>query len=69
MMEGVQSCSAMAQAGRESNTFEVLVFFSYFLLFYSLLFLPLFLFSDVGKEVGREQWMVRKDIGVHKGDR
>jgi hypothetical protein len=68
-VEGVQSCSAKAQGGREGNTFKILVFSPIFLLFCSLLFLSLFLFSSVGKEVGREWRMVRKDIGVHKGDR
>jgi hypothetical protein len=49
MVEGVQSCSAMAQGGREGNTFKVLEFFSYFLLFCSLLFAPLFLFQTQGR--------------------
>jgi hypothetical protein len=33
--------------------------------------LPLYVplsFSDVGKEVRREQWIVRRDVGVHEGD-
>jgi hypothetical protein len=69
MVEGVQSCSTMAQRGREGNTFEILVFTPIFLLFCSLLFLSLFLFSSTGKGVGRERRMVQKDIGVCKGDR
>jgi hypothetical protein len=68
MVEGVQSCSAMAQGGREGNTFEILVFLpvSFFPCF--LLFPSLFLFLGVGKEVRRERRMVHKDIGVRKGD-
>jgi hypothetical protein len=43
--------------------------FSYFLLFRSLLFPSIFLFSGAGKEVRREWRMVRREIGVRKGDR
>jgi hypothetical protein len=48
----------MAQGGREGNIIEILVFSPIFLLFLSLLFPCLFVFSDAGKEVGREQRMV-----------
>jgi hypothetical protein len=68
MVEGVQSCSAMARGGREGNTFEILVFFPIVLLFRSLLLPSLFLFLGVGKEVVRERQMLQKDIGVRKGD-
>jgi hypothetical protein len=36
MVEGDESCSTMAQEGREDNAFEILVFSSYF--FFSPLF-------------------------------
>jgi hypothetical protein len=67
MVEGVQSYSARSQGGTGGNTFKILVFLpiSFFLL--SPLFVPLF--SGVGKEVRREWRMLRKDIGVRKGDR
>jgi hypothetical protein len=58
----------MAQGGRDGNTFEILVFLpiSFFPRF--LLFLSTFFFLEVGKEVRREQQMMRKDIGVRKGN-
>jgi hypothetical protein len=68
-VEGVQSFSAMTLGGREGNTFKILVFFFLFSFFFALSsFRPSFLFIGTGKEVVRERWMVRKDIGVHKGD-
>jgi hypothetical protein len=57
-VEGVQSCSAMTKGGREGNTFMVLVFLLFPSFSLSLLFPPLFLFLDAGKEVGREWQMV-----------
>jgi hypothetical protein len=68
-MEGVQSCSAMAQGGREGSTFEILVFLpiSFFFLL-SPFFRHSFFFLDTGKKVRRERLMVRNDIRVHKGD-
>jgi hypothetical protein len=67
MVEGVQSCSAMAQGGREGNTFEINVFFpiSFFLALSS--FCPSFFFLGARKEVRQEMRMVCKDIGVNKG--
>jgi preprotein translocase subunit SecG len=52
-MEGVQSCSTMAQGGREGITFKILVFLpiSFFALSF---FLSLFLFSR-HKEEGKER--------------
>jgi hypothetical protein len=69
MVEGVQSSSAMAQGGREGNTFEILVFLpiSFFVAF-SFLYHSFF-FPGVGKEVRREWLLVCKDIGVCNGDR
>jgi hypothetical protein len=66
---GVQSCSAMAQGGREANTFEVQVFFPYFNSFsLSPLTVPLSFFKR--RERGRERTADGgKDIGVNKGDR
>jgi hypothetical protein len=68
MVEGVQSCSAMAEGGREGNTFEILVLhhISFFALSF---FYPSFFFPGIGKEVRREQQMVCKDIGLRKEDR
>jgi hypothetical protein len=54
MVEGVQSCSAMARERREGNTFEILVFPSYFFFSRSLLFSSLFLFSR-HREGGKER--------------
>jgi hypothetical protein len=53
-VEGVQSCSTMAQGGREGNTFKILVFLpiSFFLAF--SFFRPSLFFPGVVKEVRRE---------------
>jgi hypothetical protein len=67
MVEGMQSNSAMAQGGRNGITFEILVFLpiSFFALSF---FRPSFFFLGTEKEVRREWWMDRKDIGVRKGE-
>jgi hypothetical protein len=59
MVDGVQSCSAMAQGGRKFNTFKTLVPLPIFLFFFcSILFHPSFLFCpDTGKEV-RIEWQM-----------
>jgi hypothetical protein len=67
-VEVLQSCSAMAHGGRKGNTLEILVLLriSFFDLFF---FRPsFFFFTGTEKEVRREQQMVRKDIGVCKGN-
>jgi hypothetical protein len=67
-MEGVQSCSAIAQGGREGNTFEVLVHSPISFFFVLSSFCPSFFFLDAGREVRREQRIMQKDIGVCKGN-
>jgi hypothetical protein len=55
MVEGIQSCSAMAQGGREGNTFKILLFLPIsFLLSLSLLFPSLFPFCR-HREGGKER--------------
>jgi hypothetical protein len=53
-VEGVQSCSAMPQEERGSNTTKILVFLLFPFLSLSLLSIPLS-FLGVGKEVRRER--------------
>jgi hypothetical protein len=55
MVEGVQSCSTMAQGGREGNTLEVLVFFLFPSFSLSPLSAPLSFFKRM--EGGRERTM------------
>jgi hypothetical protein len=66
IVEGVQSCSTMAQKGRGSNTSKILVLL--LIPFLSLsLSVPLS-FLVIGKEVWRGRRIMRKDVGVRKGD-
>jgi hypothetical protein len=59
MVEGVQSCSAMAQGGREDSTFEILLFPPISFLC-SLLFLSLFHFSR-HREGGKDRMVDRAE--------
>jgi hypothetical protein len=67
--EGVQSCSTMTHGGRKGNTFEILVLLAISFFSHSLLFRPSLFFLGTQKKVRKERRMVRKDIGVHKGNR
>jgi hypothetical protein len=61
----------MAQGGRKGNTFMIPVFllpFSLSSLSLCLAFFSSFFYPGTGKEVRREWWMGREDIGVRKGD-
>jgi hypothetical protein len=66
MVDGVQSCSAMAQGGRKFNTFKTLVSLPIFLFFFFALsfFHPSFLFLSRHREGGKDRM-----ANGRKGDR